>query len=176
MPDRPNNPARERILQAAAELMESQGYHGTGINQIIETSGSPKESLYHYFPEGKEALASEMLAVKGRYVAERIQQGLASADAPAEAVRNLILGLAGRVGEMQACPVPQGHFLSIAGVALETAQHSPRLRETCQEIYQHWHGLLYDKFVTAGYSASQAERLATTITAAIDGAIIQARL
>jgi TetR/AcrR family transcriptional repressor of lmrAB and yxaGH operons len=40
--------AREKILKTASELMEKQGYHGTGLNEIIQTSGAPKGSLYYW--------------------------------------------------------------------------------------------------------------------------------
>ena len=39
--------AREQILQTTCVLLEKQGYHGTGLNEIIKESGSPKGSLYY---------------------------------------------------------------------------------------------------------------------------------
>ena len=65
--------AREKILQTASELMEKQGYHGTGLNEIIQRSGAPKGSLYYYFPEGKEQLASETILRAGQIVSERFR-------------------------------------------------------------------------------------------------------
>ena len=62
--------AREKILQTASELMEKQGYHGTGLNEIIQKSGAPKGSLYYYFPEGKEQIASEAVLRAGQIVSE----------------------------------------------------------------------------------------------------------
>lgn len=175
MTDKPNS-ARERIIEATALLMEAQGYHGTGLNQIIAESGSPKGSLYHYFPEGKEALVSETLANKGRFVADRIREGLATSDDPAEAIRNMLLRMAAHVKSTSCISDHYHPFNSIAGVALETAHTSERLRQICQEIYSLWRSLTYDKLIAHGYSPDQAERLSITISAAIDGAIIQVRL
>ena len=47
-------PAKNRILITAARLFQQQGYHATGLNQIVVESGTPKGSLYYYYPGGKE--------------------------------------------------------------------------------------------------------------------------
>jgi TetR/AcrR family transcriptional regulator, lmrAB and yxaGH operons repressor len=52
-------PTRDQIIQTTCTLLESQGYHATGLNQILKESGAPKGSLYYYFPQGKEELAEE---------------------------------------------------------------------------------------------------------------------
>ena len=41
---------REKILTTAAFLFQKNGYHATGLNEIIKESGTPKGSLYYYFP------------------------------------------------------------------------------------------------------------------------------
>ena len=39
--------AREHFIEATCDLLEAQGYHATGVNQIVAESGAPKGSLYH---------------------------------------------------------------------------------------------------------------------------------
>lgn len=53
------NPAKQQILEAAARLFERQGYHATGLNEIIRESSAPKGSLYYYFLDGKEQIGAE---------------------------------------------------------------------------------------------------------------------
>ena len=48
--------ARARFIETMAQLLERQGYYGTGLNEIVQHSGAPKGSLYHYFPGGKGVL------------------------------------------------------------------------------------------------------------------------
>jgi TetR/AcrR family transcriptional repressor of lmrAB and yxaGH operons len=53
--------SREKILTAASMLFQVKGYNATGLSEILKESGSPKGSLYYYFPGGKEELALEAI-------------------------------------------------------------------------------------------------------------------
>lgn len=164
------NTPRDQIIQTTCELLELQGYHATGLNQIIQESGSPKGSLYHYFPGGKEELAAESLRRVGQIVLERIRQNLAEAADAAEAVEMFIQRIA--------ASVEQSGFRAggpITTVALETASSSERLREECQHIYAGWQAAFADKLISAGMDEIRARRLAQVIIAAIEGGIILCR-
>jgi len=69
-----------------AQLLERQGYYGTGLNEIVQQSGAPKGSLYHYFPGGKEELAAAAITDQGKRIAEYIRGELAKRDDPVEAI------------------------------------------------------------------------------------------
>src|SRR3954467_10507810 len=58
-------PSRERLLDSAVDLLQRQGYHGTGLNELLERSEAPRGSLYHYFPGGKEQIGAEAIARAG---------------------------------------------------------------------------------------------------------------
>ena len=53
-------PTKERILDAAEEIMWKQGFHSTGLNEILKAVGVPKGSFYHWF-ESKEHFGVELL-------------------------------------------------------------------------------------------------------------------
>ena len=52
---------RTRLLRAAQRLFRKRGYHGTGINEILQLANAPKGSLYHHFPGGKEEIAVHVI-------------------------------------------------------------------------------------------------------------------
>jgi TetR/AcrR family transcriptional regulator, lmrAB and yxaGH operons repressor len=53
---------RARILSAALRLFRKRGYHGAGLNDILEMANAPKGSLYHHFPDGKEEIGVAVVA------------------------------------------------------------------------------------------------------------------
>ena len=65
---------RAPIIDAAVMLFRRQGYGGTGLNDIVDASGAPKGSLYHYFPEGKASIAIAAVEEAGRRVAETMMK------------------------------------------------------------------------------------------------------
>ncbi|MEU9078168.1 TetR/AcrR family transcriptional regulator [Kitasatospora sp. NPDC004745] len=59
---------RRRIVEGAAEVLREQGVAVTTLDDVRSRTGTSKSQLFHYFPDGKEAL---LLAV-ARYEADRV--------------------------------------------------------------------------------------------------------
>ncbi len=89
--------AREQILQTTCALLEKQGYHGTGLNEIVKESHAPKGSLYYYFPDGKEQITAEAVLQSGKDTAERIRMGLSESGSASKAVSDFVLKVADHV-------------------------------------------------------------------------------
>lgn len=51
---------RDKLLDQGIQLLMTQGYHGTGLKQILDTVQIPKGSFYNYF-ESKDAFAAEAI-------------------------------------------------------------------------------------------------------------------
>ncbi|HEY0606633.1 MAG TPA: TetR/AcrR family transcriptional regulator [Herpetosiphonaceae bacterium] len=161
---------RDQIIETTCNLMESQGFHATGLNQIVKASGAPKGSLYYYFPAGKDEIAEASIQWAGRTVAERIRQGMASSDDVADAIQQFVKTIA--------------HYVEVSGfqsggplltVAMETATTNERLNLACREAYTLLQSAFEEKLVAGGYSESRAKDLATWITASIEGGVILSR-
>jgi TetR/AcrR family transcriptional regulator, lmrAB and yxaGH operons repressor len=159
--------AREQILQTTCDLLEKQGYHGTGLNEIVKESGAPKGSLYYYFPEGKEQITAEAVIQSGRVVSERIRSGLQGSSA-AKAIHDFILLIAENVersGFAAGSP--------LTAVAMETATQSERINLACRDAYGMLQTAFKEKLLESGFS--NAEELATFIVASVEGGIILSR-
>ena len=61
-------PARDRIVRSAAELVRERGVHGVGLRQIVAHANGPRGSLQRYFPGGKTQLIIEALNLAGAEV------------------------------------------------------------------------------------------------------------
>lgn len=162
--------AREQILLTTSILLEKQGFHGTGLSEIIKESGSPKGSLYYYFPEGKEQIAAEAILQSGKMTAERIRAALAESNIPSRAVSELVLKIAGSVERSGF-----GAGGPLAAVAMETATQSERLNSACRGAYGMIETAFRDKLLESGLPINKANELARFITAAIEGGIILSR-
>lgn len=162
--------ARDQIVEATCDLLEAQGYHATGLNQIVAESGAPKGSLYHYFPDGKDELAAAAIDRTGRALAGRVEAALALDDDPAAAVGFLAAAIADAV--------EQSGFRAggpLTTVAMETATSSERINLACRAAYDRLQAAFAARLAAGGHDPQRAAELATFITAAIEGGIILSR-
>lgn len=161
---------RDKIIETISGLLESQGYHATGLNQIVRESGAPKGSLYHYFPGGKEEMAAAAIIHSGRQTAERIRAGLRKNEDTATAFRTFISQIADGV---EISGFRAGGPLTI--VAMETAGANESLNLACRQAYQALQEAFIEKLIAGGYTPARAAELAAFITASIEGGIILSR-
>lgn len=162
--------ARDQILLTTSTLLEKQGFHGTGLNEIIRESGSPKGSLYYYFPDGKEQIAAEAILQSGKLTAERIQTGLAGKRTPAKAIHDFVLKIAENVERSG-----YGAGGPLTAVAMETATQSEKINSACREAYGMIESAFKAKLLESKLPSSKAGEMARFITAAIEGGIILSR-
>ncbi|SOC24638.1 TetR family transcriptional regulator [Ureibacillus xyleni] len=158
---------KDKIIKTASRLFQMQGYHATGLNQIIKESGSPKGSLYYYFPDGKEQLALESLQVTAKFVLDQIVDGLQKSSEPVMAIQNLINDMAERF-EKEGCKggVP------VASIALETSLISEPLRNACQLAYFSFQDAFTQKLISSGLEENRAIELGIAINSMVEGAFL----
>ncbi|NIP23957.1 MAG: TetR/AcrR family transcriptional regulator [Phycisphaerae bacterium] len=161
---------REQFLETTCNLIETQGYYATGLNQIIKESGAPKGSLYYHFPNGKEELVADAIDLTGLKVSERIELNLASEPDPAKAVWTFIHRIADNV-ELSGFSAG-GPLMT---VAMETVTSSERINLACREAYGRLVQAFEAKLLSGRYSEKRAAELAVFIVTAVEGGILLSR-
>ncbi|MFC1437788.1 TetR/AcrR family transcriptional regulator [Streptacidiphilus sp. N1-10] len=157
---------RDRLLDATQESVEARGYFGTGLNQVIAAGGAPRGSLYFHFPGGKDQLVAESIRRAGQTIGDAMGGLADSTSSAAEFVDAVLRQLGDRLEGSdwhKGCPV--------ATVALETAAGNDLLQEACAEVYSSWETALRAQLA----SRQDADDLAVTILAMIEGALLLAR-
>ncbi len=162
---------RDRLLAATNELFRRQGFNGTSMSEITKASGSPTGSLYHFFPGGKDDLAEAVLAESGASYRALFELIADAAPDAATAVADFFEGAAVVLEEtdfIDPCP--------IGTVAREVASTNERLRSDRRRcLRQLGGGRNRDVRAARGSPRTDAEELATTVVAALEGGFILAR-
>ncbi len=159
---------RQRFLHTAADLFQRQGYHATGLNQVVTEGQAPKGSLYFHFPGGKEQLAAEAVVTGGAELSERLATLTARAAGAGEAIVALGRFFAARLLESDytaGCPV--------ATIALEAAGNAD-IRAACDGAYGEWLAVLTALLERHGVPSPVAN--AHLVLSTIEGALLLARV
>lgn len=162
---------RERMVISAALLIRERGAHPTAIADVLEHSGAPRGSAYHYFPGGRTQLLCEAIDYAGEYVAARIAKagtGVKALDGLVAYYRKQLLRSDYRAG----CPVVA--VTVEAGDPAKPDQATPVI-DRAAAAFARWTDLIAQRLVADGVSTSRADELAMLSTTAIEGAIVVAR-
>jgi AcrR family transcriptional regulator len=162
--------SRERMIEATLRLLRSQGFRGTGLNQIVQESGAPKGSMYHHFPQGKEQLVIETLRSAGAAVEEKIRDALDGQDDVGKGLRRYLESYA---REIRASDFQRG--CPVGNVAMDVAASEPNIRAVCKEIFAAWTSLIAKRLVKDGVARAEADSLAEFIVSSLEGALILCR-
>ena len=158
--------ARRKMIDSATILLATRGLQGTAFSDVVARSGAPRGSIYHHFPEGKDQLVDAAIALAGER-ALRVLDGVSGE--PPKAVTRFFLDLWREV------LVRSDLRAGCAVLAVTVATDSPDLLEHAATIFRAWRGRLAELYVAGGMDAEAAARLATTVVAASEGAVVVSR-
>jgi AcrR family transcriptional regulator len=166
-------PPRERMVRSAADLIRRKGVSGTGLREIVIEADAPRGSLQHYFPGGKEELVSNALLWAGDVLARRIMRSLSKLKSrtPSALLAAIVDAWRRDLTSEQfsiGCP--------LVAAAADTAATSEQLRQVLRRAFDGWLEPLSESLVDLGVPLERADNLAIVIIAALEGAIILARI
>jgi AcrR family transcriptional regulator len=166
-------PPRDRMVRSAAQLIRRKGVSGTGMREIVTEADAPRGSLQHYFPGGKEELVSDALLWAGDMTAQLVRRNLRELESRTPSA--LLAAIVDRwrrdltrekfsVG----CP--------LVAAAADTAASSSQLRDVLRRAFDGWREPLSESLIELGVPVERSDNLALVIIAALEGAIILARV
>jgi TetR/AcrR family transcriptional regulator, lmrAB and yxaGH operons repressor len=160
--------ARDQILEAAIVLMKQSGLTGAGINQILARSGTPKGSLYHYFPDGKQQIAIEALTIYAERVAAAFERTLSSKKKPTDKIRALLRFVADRFEEAgfeQSC--------AAGAVTLDLNADVAAIQPVIAKAFKSWRDVIARHLPIR--SSIHRESFAGLVLSTIEGAYVRGR-
>jgi AcrR family transcriptional regulator len=164
---------RQRIIAEAAPIFNRRGFAGCSLQELMEATGLEKGGIYRHF-ESKEELAVEAfryaLAQSVKVRTEHLESIPDALDKLREVVRKFVETPSAVAG---GCP--------LMNTAIDADDGNPVLRELALQGFQDWRERL-SAIVREGVRrgeirrGTQAKRVANTIIATLEGALMISRL
>jgi AcrR family transcriptional regulator len=160
------------MVVSAALLIRERGARATAISDVLEHSGAPRGSAYHYFPGGRTQLLCEAVDYAGEHVAAVIagvQDGLQLIDTLIDEYRRQLLDTDFRAG----CPIVA---VSVEAGEQRDAERMGPVVERAAAVFDRWSDLIAARLSADGIPRERAGELAVLATTALEGAIVLARV
>jgi AcrR family transcriptional regulator len=169
-----NTPStRDRMVYSAAQLVRAQGVTATGVRDVVEHSRTPRGSFQHYFPGGKDQLVGEALLWSGDFAAQHAAAYPQTTRSPTPT--GLFAHMVqqwkdefSRRGFERGCPI-MATVADLAGTDSAINQH-------VRTALENWERAVTDELVRMQLPRPRARRLALLMIAALEGAIMWARV
>ena len=159
------------MVISAALLIRERGAHPTAIADVLEHSGAPRGSAYHYFPGGRTQLLCEAIDYAGEYVAAKIakaESGVDALDKLFADYRKQLLKTDFRAG----CPVVA---VSVEAGDPDKPDAATPVIERAAAAFSRWTDLIAARLISDGVSKERAAELAMLTTTSFEGAIVVSR-
>jgi TetR/AcrR family transcriptional regulator, lmrAB and yxaGH operons repressor len=162
--------SRAALVDTAALLFRRQGYAATGVNQILAAAQVNAGSLYHHFPDGKQALAAAVVDTVGGDIEKRLRK-LLSGEVPVYDIVDgwidlMAAGLS--TDRRDGCPIEP--------IATESVNASQQVRDASARAFGGWCLAVADRLRADGWPSADADQTALAVIALIEGALMLSRI
>ena len=166
------NDSRDRTVRAAASLIGARGVAGTGLRDVVAAAGTPRGSLSHHFPGGKDELVVEAVLWSATRLGERLER-LADADPPVTVAT--VLRAAVEWWERGLLAVDFTGGCVVAATVMDASMSAADVRRAALKAFQAWIDPLARIAAGDGIGEPAARRFAVTVVASIEGALLLCR-
>lgn len=162
--------ARDRMILSAALMLRERGVAGTSIVRVLEDSGAPRGSVTHHFPGGKREMLLEAIALAGATATAIMRTAVERGGSPPE-ILAAVVGFYRRALRDTACAAG----CPVGAVASE-AHDDEALAAAARDVFAAWRSLLAGALEADGHPVDEAVELADLCIAAVEGALLLARV
>jgi TetR/AcrR family transcriptional repressor of lmrAB and yxaGH operons len=161
---------RDKMVHSAAVLLRQRGVRGTSFARVLEHSGAPRGSISHHFPGGKNEMIQAAVSVAGQEISVRLQDAADHGASAADLV-NAVCDYFGdgldRTDYRAGCAI-----VAVANEAFD----DETLRTSTEAAMRGWIAILSSTLRSDGHTRDTADELAELSVAAIEGAVMIARV
>lgn len=156
--------ARDEAIPLLAEAFREHGFEGASLATISKATGLGKGSLYHFFPAGKEEMATAVLDEIDAWFEREVFTPLASDNAAA----------IDTMFESVLTYFQSGRRVCLVG-AFALSDCKDRFGARIASYFQRWIEALAIALIQRGFAPKKARARAEEIVAGIQGGIVLAR-
>ena len=162
---RPSTGARERILEAALEVMKAEGYAGTTLAKVATRAGESKGLVaYHY--GSKQGLVTTV----ARRIAEEITEAVLARLGEGTDVEGVVANAAAGVEEILDRDERTARvYFDLAAISVV----EPEIRSVIAEINEGWRQVLIERLSAAGVTPAEARVTTVTVIAGLQGLALE---
>lgn len=157
---------RSDVILALAGVFRRRGFEGGSLSAIQQEAGVGRGSLYHFFPEGKTAMARAVLDQVSDWFEEKVFVPLRTATDPRQAISDMSR-------EVAAYFISRERVCLFAAVTLGEEQET--FAEEVKTYFTDWVDALAGVLRAAGLLPQDAADRALDAVAAIQGGLILTR-
>jgi AcrR family transcriptional regulator len=157
---------REDVLPALGELFRECGFEGASLARITAATGLGKCSLYHFFPGGKEEMASAVLADVDDWFEREVFTPLREHSEPQAALHAMFASTANYFAS-------GGRICLVGAFALDETRD--KFARAINSYFSRWIEALEPVLKAQGHKEAAARAMAEEIVAGIQGAIVLSR-
>jgi AcrR family transcriptional regulator len=156
---------RDRLTSATTALMQRHGVAGTGIADILDTSGVTRRSIYLNFPGGKSELVAAATRAAGDQMTQALRDQIQKAD-PIAAITQFCREALTATDFDGGCPIVAAAF---------SRADAPEAAAIAADVFDGWRDMLVERLMRDGITRRRALSLAATIVASYEGAVMLCR-
>jgi AcrR family transcriptional regulator len=170
------------MVAGAADLMSRRGVNATSMREVVRHTGTPRGSIGHHFPRGKQQLIEDALVFAGKQVSGPLQH-LTETRGAIAGLRTFIAlwrQTLERTEFRAGCPVlavAVEQYVNDAtekdGEPDEAAQQ--HLLDLANGIFADWQRIMFTALRREGVAPARARRLAALVIASTEGTVAMCR-